>query len=245
MTGRWNAAAGVLIVLLLVGVLVVQLTGVRLARAASNTTQESARTITVLGQGSISAQPDVAYVNLGTRFVASTVTEATQESTDAMTAVIAKLQDLGVADEDIQTANYTIVPQQNYQDGTPGEITGYQVSNSVRVTLRELDKIGTILDQATQVGANNVFGVTFAVQQPAALQSQAYDKAVAAARTRADELAKAGGVQLGELLSINQNSVSGPSPVIEAAVGRGGGGTPIPTGNIDVQVQVQMEYAIH
>jgi uncharacterized protein YggE len=245
MTNKWNVAIGTMIVLLLAGVLVVQLTDGSSARAASNTTQETPRVITVVGQGSSSAQPDLAYVNLGAEFVAPTSTEATQKSNDTMTAVIAKLKELGVADEDIQTTNYSIVPQQDYQNGTPGEITGYQVSNTVRVTVRDLTRIGTILDQATQAGANNVFGVTFTLSDPGQLQREAYDIAVRDAHERAAGLAESGGVQLGDLLSISQASTSSPSPVIEAALGKGGGGTPIQSGTLEVQVQVQMVYAIH
>jgi uncharacterized protein YggE len=245
MANKWNLFVGTVIVLLLAGVLVVQLTGVSPVRAAFDTTQKPARVITVVGQGTSSAQPDLAYANLGTQFVAPTLTEATQESNDTMTAVIAKLKELGVADEDIQTTNYSILPQQDYQNGTPGPITGYQVSNTVRVTIRDLTKIGTILDQATQAGANNVFGVTFALNDPDQLQREAYDMALRHAQERAADLTKAGGVQLGDLLSITQSSTSNPGPVVEAAVGRGAGGTPIQSGTLEVQVQVQLIYAIH
>jgi uncharacterized protein YggE len=147
--------------------------------------------------------------------------------------------------DDIQTTNYNIVPQQDHQNGTPGEIMGYQVSNSVRVTVRDLTQVGTILDQATQAGANDVFGVTFALNDPERLQRDAYDIGVRDARERATDLVQSGGVQLGDLLSITQMSSSNPGPVIEAGVGKGGGGTPIQSGTLEVQVQVQLVYALH
>jgi uncharacterized protein YggE len=244
MMNRWNLVIGTVIALLLAGVLVVQLIDGSSVRAASATTQETARVITVVGQGSSSAQPDLAYVNLGTRFVASTLTEATQKSYDTMTVVIAKLKELGVPADDIQTTNYSVVPQQDYKNGTTGDITGYQVSNTVRVTVRDLTQVGTVLDQATQAGANNVLGVTFALNDPERLQREAYGIAVRHAKERAANLATSGGVQLGDLLSITQISSSNPGPVIEAAVGTGGSGAPIESGTLKIQVQVQLVYAI-
>jgi uncharacterized protein YggE len=206
--------------------------------------QESSREITVTGTGTASAQPDIAQVSIGVQVTSSTVAQATQKDQAQMASVIAKLKELGVAANDIQTSDYSIFPQRNFQNGSSGQVTGYQVSNTVQVTIRDLGSIGTILDQVTQAGANNVFGVTFSVENPAQLQSEAIDKAVADAQSRAEELAKASGVQLGEIVSISQSGAPAPVPLAAASAQAAGGAVPIQPGTIKVNAQVQISYVI-
>jgi uncharacterized protein YggE len=247
MNSRWSVGLGVVVSVLLVAVLAVQLTGVSLVHAAvgtASTVQESSREITVTGTGTASAQPDIAQVSIGVQVTSSTVAQATQKDQAQMASVIAKLKELGVAANDIQTSDYSIFPQRNFQNGSSGQVTGYQVSNTVQVTIRDLGSIGTILDQVTQAGANNVFGVTFSVENPAQLQSEAIDKAVADAQSRAEELAKASGVQLGEIVSISQSGAPAPVPLAAASAQAAGGAVPIQPGTIKVNAQVQISYVI-
>jgi uncharacterized protein len=203
-----------------------------------------ARTITVNGQGSASGTPDIAQVSVGVQVVASTVTTATQQNNEKMTAVIGKLKSLGIADNDIQTTNFSVFPQRSNpivpnQEGT---ITGYQVSNTVQVTVRDSSRIGAVLDGATQAGANEVFGVNFGVSSPAKLQAQARVQAVTDAQARADDLARLAGVQRGEVLSISETTAPSPAPL--AAAGLGGGAVPVQPGQISAQVQVEITYAL-
>jgi uncharacterized protein YggE len=247
MTSRWNFVLGVLVIVLLVAVLVMQLTGspmVRAAAASVSAAQEPAREITVTGQGAATAQPDMARASIGVQVIAPTVAQATQENETQMAEVIAKLKGLGVAAKDIQTTNYSIFPQRNFQNGNSGEITGYQVSDTVQVTIRDLSTVGTVLDQVTQAGANNVFGVTFGASDQTTLQSEAIDKAVADARTRAEELAKASGVQLGDVVSISQAASATPIQFAQATTQTAGGSVPIQPGTVEVNAQVQISYAI-
>lgn len=247
MTSRWNFVLGVVVAVLLTAVLVMQLTGnpiVHTAAAAVNTAQEPVSEITVTGQGTATTQPDMAQASIGVQVIAPTVAQATRENETQMAEVIAKLKELGVAAKDIQTTNYSIFPQHNFQNGNSGEITGYQVSDTVQVTIRDLSTVGTVMDQVTQAGANNVFGVTFGVSDQTALQSEAIDKAVADARTRAEELAKASGVQLGNVVSISQTTASTPIPFAQATAQTAGGAVPIQPGTVEVNAQVQISYAI-
>ena len=204
------------------------------------------RQITVIGQGTVSAAPDIAQANLGVQVTAPTVVEATRQSNATMAAVIAKLKAAGIADKDIQTSNYSIFPQRN--TGGPNnssEITGYQVINTVMVTIRNLNQVGQVLDQAIQAGANNISNITFGFSNPARLQLQALNQAMADAQARADELAKSSGVQRGEVLSMSEVISSGPVPrpgllTAQAA----SAAVPIQPGSSEVQVQVQVVYAI-
>ncbi len=215
------------------------------AATTANAAEAPVRGITVVGQGEASGAPDVARANLGVEVFAPTVAEATKENNDKMAAVIAKLKDLGIAEKDIQTSGYSINPERNVSNGAAGQMTGYRVANMVQVTIRDLSKVGTVLDQVTQAGANNVYGVNFSIDDPAKLQADARAKAIADAQARADDLAKLSGVQRGDVLGISE--VIGASPMPMAArsdMAVGDGAAPVQPGELQVQVQIQVTYAI-
>lgn len=103
------------------------------------------------------------------------------------------------------------------QQDQPGQITGYRASNVVRVTVHDLEEVGSILDQATQAGADTINGISFGVEDQAELQAEARAEAVADAQARAVDLARLSGLQLGGVLSINEEGSDGPVPM-ESAV---------------------------
>ena len=191
----------------------VKLFGPTLLRTDALAQQSTTRQITVIGQGAVSASPDIVRANLSVQVTAPTVTEATQQSNDTMDAVLAQLKATDIAKKDIQTSEYNIYPQRN-NPGPNGssEITGYQVTNMVQVTIRNLGQVGQILDQAIQAGANNITNISFDFSDPAQLQLQALDQAMTDTQSRADQLAKSSGVQRGEVLSMSEVVSSGPSP---------------------------------
>jgi uncharacterized protein YggE len=243
MTNKWSFAVGIATALLLVAA--VQLGGVSTGQgtqwlATANAAEGSNRTITVVGEGTAAASPDIARVSVGVTTFAPTATEATKENNDKMTGIINTLKDLGIADKDIQTTNYSISPEFSSQKGETNQITGYRVSDTVQVTVRNLDKIGTVLDQVTQAGANNISGISFGIENPATLQGEARAKAFADAQARAEDLAKLGGVQLGEILSISESTGGGPVPVASAFSST----APIQPGQTEVHTQIQVIYAI-
>jgi len=216
-----------------------------IAPAASSATDLSRRTITVVGEGSASAKPDVARASIGVEITATTVADATKQNNDKMNAVIAKIKSLGIADKDIQTTNYNVAIQRN--TGRTNEIIGYHVSNTVSLTIRDLDKVGTILDQVTQAGANNIYGISFAVDDTSKLQSDARAKAMADAQKRADELARLAGVTRGDVLVVSEVIQSNPVPLFAAAPAalRAADSEPsIEAGELSLRMRVQVVYAI-
>jgi uncharacterized protein YggE len=243
MTDKWNFAAGIATALLLVAV--VQVAGISAGQgthwlATANAAEGPNRTITVVGEGTATAKPDLARLSIGVETFAPKATEATKENNDKMTGIINTLKDLGIADKDIQTTNYSINPEYSSQKGETNQITGYRVSDTVQVTVRNLDNIGTVLDQVTQAGANNIFGISFGIENPATLQAEARAKAFADAQARAEDLAKLGGVQLGEILSISESTGGGPVPVANTL----SSAAPIQPGQTEVHTQIQVIYAI-
>jgi uncharacterized protein YggE len=216
--------------------------------AASNTLQAGetpARTIVVIGEGKGTGQPDLARVNLGVQVSDTDVQAATQKAADDMEAVLAALQAQGVAPEDIQTSYYNLYVERPYNpEGTVTQPI-YQVSNSVEVTIRNLDQVTTILGAAIEAGANNINSVTFDITDPSALHSEARQNAVEDAEATAAELAQLNGVTVGDVVSVSE--VVQPTVFYDVAAAQGiGGGVagPITPGEVVVTVQLEVTYAI-
>jgi uncharacterized protein len=204
--------------------------------------------ISVNGEGLVKAKPDVAQTTIAVDVTNPDPVAAQRDAATRMDKVIAKLKEMGVAADDIKTNQYSLTPQYNYnQNKETPTLVGYRVVNSVAVTIKQLDKVGQILDAATVAGATSLQGVTFTIADPTPLQSQARAAAVKQARARADELAKAAGASLGKVTSISE-STAGATPQYAPAAARsmaiGAVDTPIVSGELEIRVNVQMTYAI-
>jgi len=199
------------------------------------------RHLDVNASGAVSAAPDQATIQLGvTSQAASAAAALTQNSTDTA-AVIASVVALGVAEKDIQTSNFSVYPT---YDTTGTRITGYQVNNSVTVTIRDLVKAGPLLDQVVQAGANNITGLNFSISDTSALVEEARTRAFDAAKAKAESMAKAAGVELGEILSVTESSQN-PQVYPMAKVAMDAvAGAPIQAGTQDVTVDVSIVYAL-
>lgn len=166
--------------------------------------------LTAHGHGEVKAKPDIARMTAGVVVQAKDQAQATQENARKMTALLAAIKSLKIADRDIQTQGYSVEAQYDYGSGHAPILTGYQVTNSVQVTLRDLSQAGTLIDKATQAGANQLNGVSYELSDNGAVQAQALSKAVADARRRAQVMADALGVGLGNPLSLNDGEASPP-----------------------------------
>jgi len=203
-------------------------------------------TISISGQGKVSAKPDIGQVDLSVISDAATVVAAQKDNTDKMNKITQAMKDLGIKDEDLKTTNYGIYPRYQYTKSI-NQIIGYEVSQTLTVKIRNLDKAGDILGQAATLGANQVGSLIFTFDNPESIKSQARQQAIANAKQKADDLAKTLGVTLGKLTSFSESYSGGPIPYSNAAygIGGGGGGTPeIQTGQNEVQVDVSLTYEI-
>jgi uncharacterized protein len=209
--------------------------------------QPPIRSLNVSGTGEVTLKPDIAYINIGVHTEKATASEATaQNNTDAQ-AVISALTAAGVAADDIQTSNFSIY-QKDVTDPTSGAklSTVYAVDNTVYVTVRNLDKLGAVLDATVKAGANNVNSIQFDLADKTKALSEARAKAVKAARTEADELAAAAGVTVGNVQTINYNENT-PGPVYYAkamAMDSAGAGVPVSSGTLKISVSVSISYEI-
>lgn len=199
------------------------------------------RHLDVTASAAVSAAPDTATVQLGVTTQASSAGAAlTQNSTDTA-AVIAAVVKLGVAEKDIQTSNFNVYPT---YDTTGTRITGYQVTNTVTVTIRDIKTTGSLLDQVVQAGANNISGLSFSIADTSSLVADARTKAYAAAKAKAEAMAAAAGVELGEVISVTESSQPATVyPVAKVAMDAMAA-APIQAGSQDVTVDVSIVYAL-
>ena len=202
--------------------------------------------LTAHGHAELKAKPDIA------RFTVSVTTQSDQQAAAAQdnarrtTALLAALKAAGVAEKDIQTQDYNVQPQYDYKPSPP-VLTGFQVTNSIQVTVRELGKAGVILDKATQSGATDVSGLTFDLADRTAAERQALAQAVTEAQSKADAMALAAGVGRGRLLSLTEGSPVVVQPLFQAramAAEAPQPSTPVEANEITVTADVTAVYAI-
>jgi hypothetical protein len=205
------------------------------------------RSISVTGQGEAAGAPDQAEVSAGVEILADTVIEATRENQSIIERIMAALEEQGIPPEKIQTSNYSIWAEQNYQEPRQNRIVGYRVSNVVHVGIEDIDKIGDVLAAVTNAGANSIHEIQFGVADTAALEQQAREAAMADARARAEALAGLAGVQLGEVLSISTSYSGGPPRPMMARSFEMADAAPVPSispGQQSVNVQIHATFAI-
>jgi len=202
--------------------------------------------ITIAGQGEVIGTPDIAVVNVGMVSEDTTVIKAQADNTGKMNALIAELKNMGIDASDLQTTDYTIYPKYEYSEGR-SDIVGYQVSQSVRVKIRDLSKISAVLGAAGTAGANQVSGVQFSIDDPDSLKEQARLEALADAKTKAQNIAAALGVSLGKVVGFGEDTYT---PVASKYYGFAeglGGGSDVPqveAGSLNITSNVSVTFEI-
>jgi uncharacterized protein YggE len=208
-----------------------------------------ARSITVIGSGEAAGPPDRATINAGVQTLAPTVTDAVRENQAVVERIVRALSSEGVENADMQTADYSIWPEQQHDARDSGEIktVGYRVNNTVRVTVIDVEALGRILAAVTNAGANAIHGIGFDVKDTAALEARAREAAMRDARARAEALASLAGVQLGKVLTISMSPGGGyPMPMAGGRMDSvASASVPgISSGQLSIAVQVQLTYEI-
>lgn len=208
--------------------------------------------ITIIGDGQVSAAPDIATVSTNVVTAGKSARQAMDANTKAMAEVIERFKTAGIAPRDLSTSGFSVQPRYVHpkqQDGSTGapSIDGYEVRNGVTVRVRELGKLGAVLDTAITAGANEINGITFDVAEPASLLDKAGIAAVKDARRRAELYAEAAGVKVGRVVSISEPSADAPRPMMMAARADFAGksaSVPIEAGERDFNVRVRVTFEI-
>lgn len=242
---RWLAGG------LTVGLLAASLAGPAVVAAqAQSDTEDTVRSISVNGTGRVKAEPDVADISLGVTKQGDDAQSAAGEAALAMEAVIAALLEAGIAEEDIQTSSLSLYPVYDYNENPP-DIEGWEASNMVNVTVRDIESVGSVVDAATVAGATNVNGITFRVEDPTAAEAEARSAAVADAKAKADQLAADAGVNIIGIISISESGGQQPMPLYfegdTMAMGAASmdmAKTPVLPGEVELSISVFIQYEI-
>jgi uncharacterized protein YggE len=239
---------------LIIGMALVPLTLVA-AVCGSETTRienngEAQTGITVTGEGRVQGAPDVAMVQLGVSTLRPTVAEARQQAATSLEAILNSVQTNGVDDDDIQTQQLYIQPEYDYRNNEM-ILRGFRVENTLSVKIRDIDTTSAVIDDAVAAGGDDtrLQGISFTIDDPTELQKQAREQAVANARAKADTLASAGGISVGDPIIINEGtSYTPPIPYAagaeSAADRQAAPDTPIEPGQLEVVVHVTVTWTI-
>ncbi|MGE4247944.1 MAG: SIMPL domain-containing protein [Parvibaculaceae bacterium] len=228
------------------------LTGLAAAALATpSLAQESKsmpRLLSLNGHGEVKAKPDMAVVNVGVLTQAQTAREALTQNTQAMEKVFASLKASGIEAKDIQTSNFMVNPRYQYDQNNaqPPRVIGYDVSNTVTVSVRKLDTLGAVLDTVVSEGSNQINGVMFAIADDEKLKDEARKLAVADAERKAKLYAETTRISLGQIMSLSEGNYQPPQPVYYGKAVRADSAqsVPIAEGEQTVAIDVNIAWEI-
>lgn len=208
-----------------------------------------ATTLNLAAYGETKVAPDMATINLGVMTEAPTARAAMQGNAEQMNKVVAALKKAGLTDREIQTSQLNLSPQYHYEQNLPPKLTGYQASNTVVITVRDLAKLGQVVDATVSAGANQVNSISFGLDDPTAAENAAREAAVKALAQKADLYAKATGHRVSRLVSLSEGGgYSAPPPMpMMAMVKResaDAGYSPVSGGELRVRIDVTGLYEL-
>ena len=223
------------------------LAGCAVIPAARETEGAYFDTVSVTGQGEAFGKPDMATISFGYSTADEVVSSALERANMTIEGITRVLVQLGVAEVDIQTTNFSVWPEDQYDPQT-GMATGirlFRVENQLRVIVRDLSQVPAVIQSALDQGASNVYGLTFGIDDTVAIAAQARTAAIADARSRAEQLARELGAELGDARVASESVGGGAYPAADYAFGiGGGGGPPISEGQLAVTVQVNVTFEL-
>ena len=206
-------------------------------------------TISVSGTGEVFASPDLALVNFSVITEKRNVAEAMSENTRKMNKIIEELENEGIDEKDLKTVQFNIYPRYDYinQDNfltSRRVLAGYEIYQALEVKIRDLTKIGEIIEKATQAGSNQVGNLIFTIDSQNELKNEARGKAIEEAKEKADKIADKLGVKLVRIVNFSENSYT-PNYDLMRSEAIGGSAPDIQTGESKVQVSVNISYEIN
>jgi uncharacterized protein YggE len=205
------------------------------------------RGISVSAQGEASVAPDLAIVSFAVSGDGKELGPTRDDVNRRSSAVLARLRELGIADKDLNAPDVGISPQYDYRRGQ--KLIGYRVSRQVTAKVRDLDRLGEVLDGVVDAGANEVFGAQMSAEDPSAAEHAALEAAVHAARAKAEVLAAAAGVKLGAVARIEEEADFGGPPMpkmrmMTAMAESADAGTEVATGDLTVTRRIRAWFEL-
>lgn len=205
------------------------------------------RTISITGEGKVTAIPDIALVSLGLKTEKKKVSDAQAENSKTMNSLIAQLKGLDIAKEDIKTTNYSIYPAYDWIEGRQ-ILRGYIVSQDIQVKIRQADNVDEVLQIAGDLNLNQIGGLNFDIDEPEKYRQEARIKALENAKEKADALAKVMGVKLGKVISFNESEGYVPQPypmyARSEAIGGAAEAPTVETGSQEITIMATVSYEL-
>lgn len=224
----------------------------QVAGSPAATTQGSSdpqATVVVGAKASVSVVPDRAEIGVGVESRARTATQAAADNARVQATVLQALRRQGVSIGDLQTRSVHVMPEFEYpREGGRPTLTGYVARNDVNVTLRDLSKVGAVLDAALAAGSTQISGPHFSITNPDSARREALDAAVRKAMADAQVMARAAGVQVGRVLEISQLLADSPNlgrPQVLMRTSMEAVPTPVEAGVILVEASIQLRVTVH
>ena len=219
--------------------------------AATPMSNGTATTLNVVGATEERHAPDMAIVSLGVHTTGTTAAEASNTNNETMTAVIAAIKATGIADQQIQSTSISLTPVYSWpsdnDNDTPPKITGYEATNTVSVRVLAIDRLGSVLDAGLGAGANQLAGVSFALQDRTQPYLDALATATQEARRKAEAIAAAAGMVVGGIIEISEETAGAPQPFLARAASFAEASTasvPVQAGEIVVAARVRVQFRL-
>jgi uncharacterized protein len=208
----------------------------------------AARTLSIAGHAEVHAVPDAALVSTGVVTEGETAAAALKANSAALAKVVDAIRSSGVEGRDLQTSGLSLQAR-TYRPEKPSatdrpRIIGYTAANEVTLRVRDLAKLGDLLDKATAAGANRIDGIELVVSNQEALLDEARRKAVADAKDKADLYAQAAGFTLGKVMSLAEESVPSPRPLARAMTAVAAAPVPVEAGEMTLSVRVRVVWSL-
>ncbi len=202
-------------------------------------------TVSVSGVGSITVKPDIAYITVGVETENADAATAQQENASKMTEVLKAIKEAGIEEDDIKTLNYSIYDRYNYNEGKENE-KYYVVSNSVKVTIRDIDKVGDIIDVTAKAGSNQISNISFGISDDSEVYAEALKLAMASAKVKANAIMSTFGKEATIPSKVTESSsfsgvIRNDYAMMEMAE-KSSFSTPVSTGELTITANVSVEY---
>lgn len=226
----------VLLAMLLVGTM-------NLTQEAAAETSTTENVVSVSGVGTVTVKPDIAYVNVGVETQDKDASVAQKENASKMAAVMAALKKAGIADKDIKTVQYSIYDRYDYLENGKDE-KFYNVTNTVKVTIRDIDKVGNIIDVVADAGSNQISSIQFGISNEDAVYQEALKLAMSSAKSKATAIMSTFGKTPGTPVRVNESSYYGGAVRMEYSMMAADAkmSTPISSGELTVTANVSVDY---
>lgn len=204
------------------------------------------RVISLESVGTAIAKPDIAMTSMGVAVEAETVAEAQEKNSAVLNSLITRLKDMGIAKEDIETANYNIAPRYDYTEEEGRVLRGYEVNQQVSVKIRKVDSASAVIALAGELGVTNVSGLTFTIDDTDVYLEAAREDALKKLRAKIDDITGKLGITVVEIVSYDEYPESniGPYPVMALDRAYGGGAPMIESGSDEIKLRVRVNLEI-